>query len=311
MVFTALLLSWMVRSRWARRVMDRPNERSLHAVPVPRTGGLALVGGILAGWLSLASADVWNILPPFLLLALVSFIDDWRSVPVLARLLAHVVAAAGSVAALTHSNLGGVEFVLVVLALVWMTNLFNFMDGADGLAGGMTLFGFMFLGSMAFIGGDSLFAFMNWIVAGVALVFLLFNFHPARIFMGDVGSIPLGFLAAASGLVGYLKDLWPAWFPLLVFSPFIVDASVTLFKRLLRGEKVWQPHRDHYYQRLILLGHGHGKTVWLEYGLMIAVGLSAIYGAQQTSMNQAILLGGWVIVYMILSYLVDRRWKQA
>ena len=311
MAFTALVLSWMVRSRWARRVMDSPNERSLHSVPVPRTGGLALVGGILLGWLSSASTDVWTILIPFLCLALISFIDDWRGIPVPVRLLAHVAAAAWCALALTHGTLAIVEFVVVVLALVWMINLFNFMDGADGLAGGMTLFGFLFLGIMAFLGKDYLFASLNVIVASVALVFLLFNSHPARIFMGDVGSIPLGFLAAATGLAGYLKDLWPAWFPLLVFSPFIVDASITLLKRLSRREKVWQAHRDHYYQRLVLLGYGHRKTAWLEYSLMIAVGISAIYGVHQTSMSRAVLLGGWIIVYLILMYLIDRRWKKA
>lgn len=311
MVFAALLLAWMVRSRWARRVMDRPNERSLHAVPVPRTGGLALVGGILVSWLFLAPPEIWNILIPFLLVALVSYVDDCRGVPVLARLLAHVVAAIGCVAALTHGTLGAAGFVLVVLALVWATNLFNFMDGADGLAGGMSLFGFLFLGTQAFLGGDTIFALTNWVVASVALVFLWFNFHPARIFMGDVGSIPLGFLAGAIGLAGHLKDLWPAWFPLLVFSPFVVDATLTLTKRLLRREHIWQAHREHYYQRLILLGHGHRKTACLEYGLMFAVGMSALWGARRPLMDQAILLGSWVIVYILLARLIDIRWRAA
>lgn len=309
MVFAALLLSWMVRSRWARRVMDRPNERSLHSTPVPRTGGLALVGGISVGWLLLAPPEIWNILIPFLLLAFVSYVDDWRGMPVLARLLAHIVAAVGCVAALTYGTLSAVGFVLVVLALVWATNLFNFMDGADGLAGGMSLFGFLFLGAQAFVGGDTVFALMNWVVASVALVFLWFNFHPARIFMGDVGSIPLGFLAAALGLAGFLKDLWPAWLPLLVFSPFVVDATLTLTKRLLRREHIWQGHREHYYQRLILLGHGHRKTAWLEYGLMFAVGMSALWGARRPSMDQMILLGGWAIVYILMARQIDRRWR--
>lgn len=309
MLFAALSLIWLVRSPWAHHVMDRPNQRSLHVVPVPRTGGLALVGGILVGWLPLASATGWIMLAPFLILSLVSFVDDWRGMSVLVRLLVHIVAVIGCVAALTNGSLGVLEFILVVLALVWMTNLFNFMDGADGLAGGMAFIGFLFLGGMAFLGGDIEFAQLNWVVAGVSLVFLLFNFYPARIFMGDVGSIPLGFLAAASGLAGYLKDIWPAWAPILIFSPFIVDATLTLLKRLFRQERVWEAHREHYYQRYILLGHGHRKTAWLEYGLMSAVGLTALWGVQQAPWVQATLLGGWTVVYIVLVRLIDSKWS--
>jgi UDP-N-acetylmuramyl pentapeptide phosphotransferase/UDP-N-acetylglucosamine-1-phosphate transferase len=94
-------------------------------------------------------------------------------------------------------------------------------------------------------------------VAAAAAGFLCFNFHPARIFMGDVGSVPLGFTAGALGLVGWRSGAWPLWFPLLVFAPFILDATVTLLRRALRGEKVWQAHRSHYYQRMVQMGLGH------------------------------------------------------
>ena len=198
-----------------------------------------------------------------------------------------------------------------ILVIVWMTNLFNFMDGSDGLAGGMALFGFLFLALRAAWVGDAAFASLNAVVAAGALGFLGFNFHPARVFMGDAGSIPLGFLAGLVGFAGWVSGVWPIWFPLLVFSPFIVDATVTLSRRLVRGEKVWQAHREHYYQRLILLGRGHRKTALLEYALMIAAGLSALWGAAQSAVTQAILLGAWVLTYLALARAIDRRWREA
>ena len=107
-------------------------------------------------------------------------------------------------------------------------------------------------------------------LAGASLGFLFFNFPPSRIFMGDAGSIPLGFLSAAVGLHGFLTGQWSWWFGFLVFSPFWVDATVTLLKRLLRGERIWHAHREHYYQRLILSGWSHRRTIASYYFLMLA-----------------------------------------
>src|SRR6476659_1011719 len=115
---------------------------------------------------------------------------------------------------------------------------------------------------------------INFCVAAAAAAFLLFNFHPARIFMGDAGAIPLGFLAATLGVTGWINGLWPLWLPVLVFSPFIADASVTLAKRALRGEKIWQAHREHYYQRVVRAGFGHRNMALLGYILMFAAGIS-------------------------------------
>ena len=308
-VVSGLLSAWMVYGRWAYRVTDQPNARSLHDRPVPRIGGLAIMGGICAGGFVAAGQDSWRWLILPVLLALVSLGDDIYNLPIWVRLLAHIVIAAVGVTLFAHGQLGIVEWLLIAVAMVWMTNLFNFMDGSDGLAGGMAAIGFLFLGVEAWIGGNLIFSVLNWTIVSAAFAFLLFNIHPARIFMGDSGSIPLGFLAAASAYYGFKDGLWAGWFPVLVFSPFIVDASVTLLKRLLRGEKFWHAHREHYYQRLVLLGHGHRKTAWLEYGAMIAAGLSALWGASQPALTQALLLSAWVVVYMILARSIDRRWR--
>lgn len=309
LVATGLLL-WLLKSGLASRILDQPNSRSLHHAPTPRIGGLAVMAGVLCGWAALGFEHLVVVYATTFALAVVSFIDDLKSLPVWQRFLAHLAAAIAGVFFLESAQAVPV-LIASILAIVWMTNLFNFMDGSDGLAGGMALFGFAVFSLQATAMGDAAFASLNAVIAAAALGFLLFNFHPARVFMGDAGSIPLGFLAGLIGFIGWINGVWPAWFPVLVFSPFIVDATLTLLKRLVRGERIWLAHREHYYQRLILLGHGHGKTAWLEYGLMFAVGMSALWGAGRPSMDQAALLGGWAIIYIVLTRVIDSRWNGA
>ena len=144
-------------------------------------------------------------------------------------------------------------------------------------------------------------------VSASAAAFLIFNFHPAKIFLGDSGSIPLGFLAGCLALLGAQRGNWPLWFPLMVFSPFIVDATVTLLRRLLRGDKVWQAHREHFYQRLVLSGFGHRNTALAEYALMIicgAFGLLAVQAGMAGRLVVAGLVGG---IYILVAVVVNRR----
>ena len=126
--------------------------------------------------------------------------------------------------------------------------------------------------------------------------------------MGDAGSIPLGFLAAAMGIWGWQQAHWPGWFPLLVFSPFIVDASVTLIKRTLKREKIQTAHREHYYQRLVRIGWGHRNTAVLGYVLMFAAGVSAIWSLRQAEQFPWPLFLIWAGIYAALMLWLDRRW---
>ena len=177
-------------------VRDIPNERSLHDKPVPRIGGIALMAGILSGWTLLMQFLAWWIVLPAAGLFALSLLDDMRSLPAGTRLIGHFLAA---LAAVTGAGVSLLWLMPALLFIVWMTNLYNFMDGSDGLAGGMALFGFGSYGIAAWLGGNEMFAMLNFSIAAAALGFLFFNFHPARVFMGDAGSIPLGFLAAVFG----------------------------------------------------------------------------------------------------------------
>jgi UDP-N-acetylmuramyl pentapeptide phosphotransferase/UDP-N-acetylglucosamine-1-phosphate transferase len=252
-----MLIFILTQSKTGKGMQDVPNERSLHEAPVPRIGGVGMMAGILSGWALMLKSLTWWLVLPMVLLFAVSLVDDMKGLPVSQRLAAHTGAALILVAGsglLTHHPLLAA---LVLLAVVWMTNLYNFMDGSDGLAGGMTIIGFSVYGVASLMHGLDTQAMINFTVAAGAIGFLYHNFHPAKVFMGDAGSIPLGFLAAAMGVLGWLDGTWPAWFPLLVFSPFIADATVTLVKRSLRGVKVTEAHRDHYYQHMVQMGWGH------------------------------------------------------
>ena len=303
---TLVVLLLLLKTRLYDLALDQPNLRSLHAHSIPRTGGIAVMSGVLAAWLLIDSS--WHLLIPTIILMFVSVIDDVRSLSVRWRLLAQlIVSAAVSISVLPEYAWW--MHILVVLAITWMMNLYNFMDGSNGLAGGMALFGFGSYAVAAVAGNDLQMATLNASVAAASFAFLLFNFHPARIFLGDGGSVPLGFLAGAIGLLGWQREVWSAWFPLLVFSPFIVDASVTLFKRIVGREKVWQAHRSHYYQRLIQMGWSHRKTAIAEYCLMIAVGVSAIFLIKQSSTIVWIVFVGWLIIYCIIMQMIDKEWR--
>jgi UDP-N-acetylmuramyl pentapeptide phosphotransferase/UDP-N-acetylglucosamine-1-phosphate transferase len=304
-----LALSWLLRR--GRLPMDHPNERSLHATPTPRIGGLGIMAGVLvaAGWL--AGAGMLQPALPVVLaafvLAAMSVLDDVRGLPVALRFLAHFVAAVGCLLAL---GLTGWMLVGATLAVVWMTNLYNFMDGSDGLAGGMAVIGFGALALAAWLGDALGLAAFCAAIAATALAFLRLNFPPARVFMGDAGSIPLGFMAATLGILGAQQGVWPWLFPLLVFSPFIVDASVTLARRALRGEKIWQAHRSHYYQRVVLLGATHRQLALAAYALMLA--MAALAFALMSFPPHA----AWVLIlsattYLLIFIAIDRRWHRS
>ncbi len=302
------------------RPMDYPNARSLHQSPVPRSGGLAILAGIVIGFVGWAWAvpfyqNSWWLLG-ILLITVVSFADDKAAVHPFVRLIVHFSAALLLVpSGLIPETLSVIPLSLQlpfwivktisVVSIVWMINLYNFMDGIDGLAGGMTIIGFSMLSILAFQAGESLYAGLCLIIIAATLGFMLFNFPPARIFMGDVGSSLLGYLAAVFIYWGQKEEIFPFWVGILIFSPFIVDASVTLCKRSVRREKIWIAHREHYYQRLVLLGWSHKQTVLAEYGLMLVVGLAAIVASGLSAKFQLSVVITWVMLYILLILMIE------
>lgn len=303
---TLLLIAWVLRTR-DRWPLDVPNERSLHVRPVPRSGGIAMMAGIFSGFAILQTPLV--VVLSAAVLVVLSHFDDLRGLPISVRLGVQLAAAAGfafgSLPAVTLPFLG-----LIVIGILWMTNLYNFMDGSDGLAGGMTVTGFTFLGAGAWMSGDDALLIECAIVAAAGAAFLPFNFPPARLFMGDAGSVPIGFLAAVSSLSGWRDGDWPFWFPVVVFSPFIVDATLTLLKRAVAGERVWEAHNKHYYQRLVRMGWSHRKTALAEYALMLACGTTALWMLREPPALQLCALIGLVVLFAMLALWVDHSWRR-
>ncbi len=305
--FVTMLLTLIMTLNKHGMIQDIPNDRSLHTEPIPRVGGVAIMAGILSGWILLMHFWAWWIVLPMLGLFALSLIDDVRGLPAKIRLFGHFLAA---LIVLAGAGLDWMWMLPVLLFIVWMTNLFNFMDGSDGLAGGMALFGFSFYAIAGLIHGNEAFAMMNFTIGAAALGFLYHNFHPARVFMGDAGSIPLGFAAAAFGVWGWQQGFWPFWYPILVFSPFVVDATATLLKRVRRKENLAQAHRNHYYQRLVQMGWGHHNTAAAEYALMLLAGTTALWGISMDARSQIFLLAVWGLIYMGLAIWVDWSWRQ-
>jgi UDP-N-acetylmuramyl pentapeptide phosphotransferase/UDP-N-acetylglucosamine-1-phosphate transferase len=331
-IFCAVfLLAWWLTGRLTSpasrsRLLDNPNERSLHDAPKPRTGGLAILASLALG-LALQAITTplrdrlegavaglrGRMAGAVLLLAAVSYWDDRKGLSPGVRLVAHLLAAAAIVLAaglrinsitapaLGTLSLGGFGTLFTILFLVWITNLYNFMDGMDGLAAGMTVLGCGFLAAVAAAGEGRDLVAVPLVVAGAAGGFLLHNLPPARIFMGDTGSVSLGFLVGTLSVWFVSDGLCDLWVPVLVFSPFIVDATVTLVRRLVRGEKPWQAHREHYYQRLVLAGWGQRKTVLAEYALMAACGASALVSLRLSEAGRLALLSSWALVYVSLA----------
>lgn len=304
--FSWLTLRVLLSSGLAARALDHPNSRSLHSVPVPRLGGL--------GFLPPVAFALWHgqagpLAGALLFLAALSFVDDLRGLPSALRFLCHALAATSVAWSLGGAALPWPGLLLTVLAMVWMTNLYNFMDGADGLAGGMALIGFFFLALPFAVDGradGTTYATTALAASGAALGFLCFNWRPARLFMGDVGSIPLGFLAATLSLAGATMGVFPPWYGPAVFAPFVADASLTLCKRIWRREKIWQAHRNHYYQRLIRFGPGHGRVIPVYYALMALSGGLALAAWQRPTAAPWILLPG-LFGLLLLALLTDRR----
>lgn len=315
------LTGWLSRPDSPIRILDQPNERSLHATPTPRTGGLAICAALLVAWsvwlfLPQAGSIPMQILSGALVVAGVSILDDRYGLSQGLRLLVQLGAALllirggfviqGEILPGISLATGLLPAVVTVLATLWLTNLYNFMDGMDGFAGGMAMIGFGTLAALGWLHGDGLFAGAALTVAAAAAGFLWFNFPPARIFMGDSGSTTLGFLAAGFAVWASRGGVAPAWLVMVVFSPFVVDATVTLLRRALRGEPVWRAHRSHYYQRLVQLGWGHRRTVLAEYAVMLVCAAFALVMVRRDAGAQWIGLAALATGYLGAALAVHR-----
>ncbi len=251
----------------ARAILDHPNERSSHQSPTPKGGGIVVVAVVLLAWIGVGlyleggTFLTWIIPGAAVALAALSWIDDLRGLPPISRLLMQIAAVAivltlrpGSDPFFQGLLPPALDPFVAGLLWVWFINLFNFMDGIDGITGVEALIIGLGLGLI----GSGAPAMLGLIIGGAALGFLKWNWHPAKVFLGDVGSVPLGFLLGWLLLDVAAAGHWAA--ALILPAYYLVDATITLIRRALRGEKVWQAHRQHFYQQAVQGGLSHGMV---------------------------------------------------
>lgn len=273
-VLSWILTSWVRRYALARNLLDIPNLRSSHTIPTPRGGGLAIVVVlVLSGLVSLSMPQAPSQILACLLLATLAFAvlgwqDDKHDLPASIRFLIQLLIAALASGYLFMVNVHEwslslnliVILCLSVLWIAWMANLFNFMDGIDGISAVESLI----LGTttsywFAMSGATSI-AIICIAVAGAAVGFLRWNWSPAKIFMGDVGSLALGAFFAIIAVIGTIGMKIPFLAFLILYAVYLADSGVTLLHRMIKGEKWWQAHRSHFYQRAVQSGFSHSQV---------------------------------------------------
>jgi UDP-GlcNAc:undecaprenyl-phosphate GlcNAc-1-phosphate transferase len=315
------------------RIMDIPNERSSHARPIPRSGGIAIVASFLIGVVAIyLFGDRTPILTRYfqgflissLAIAGISIYDDINNKSFLVKLATQAVAAMVVLAAglvideigipwLGPVHLGWLAYPISFLWIMGLTNAYNFMDGLDGLAAGQAVIvSFFFM--LITLNAGSIFVYITCytILAG-ACGFLIFNFPPARIFMGDVGSAFLGFVFATLAIIAARYDHSHTSFfvmPLLVFN-FIFDTFFTFVRRLIMGENVTKAHREHLYQLFQRSGFSHQTVSLCHYGMTIVQGIVAICMVNVIGDKRILFFLPVLGLQLAYSYFVLNRAKKA
>jgi Fuc2NAc and GlcNAc transferase len=306
----ALLGTWLlIHFAPQLKLIDRPNERSSHVRPTPRGGGIALVVAVVAGSLALPGPLPLALRPALataLPIAVAGLIDDRFGLSARVRFGIHLLAALACVSAFTGPvEIGLPRYLLLplaVLAIVWGTNLFNFMDGIDGIAAAEGLF-IAGAGGGLLAGTAPAVATALWVIAAACAGFLVWNWSPARIFMGDVGSGFFGFLLAAIAALTAMQGLLPLPVWAILWGTFIADTGVTLVRRMLRGEQWWSAHRSHAYQRLSRRFGSHGKSALLYAAVNLLVLAPAAILAHSHPAT------AWWICVTVIGALALAAWK--
>jgi UDP-N-acetylmuramyl pentapeptide phosphotransferase/UDP-N-acetylglucosamine-1-phosphate transferase len=336
LLFALVLFAVSAGLTWAMLrvgIMDVPNHRSSHQRPVPSTGGVAIVATFFIGFAAVyLLSDDARIAEIYLTgfaaasvgIAVVSFLDDLGRLRSFAVKLGAQIAAALVLVAfgmvfrsMTLPGIGSFElglwaYPVTVIWLVAMTNMFNFMDGLDGLAAGTAVIAAAFFAVLTFVEGSLFVYILCYVLLASALGFLVFNFPPARIFMGDVGSQFLGFSFAAIAVIAAEYDAsrtTPLIMPLLFFH-FIFDTGFTFFRRLIAGENVTRAHRGHLYQLLNQIGYSHLQVSLFHAALALAQGLGAVWMLSITSDKRILVFLPFLafeIVYCIVVTTAARR----
>lgn len=321
---TALATRTVLQILRQRAILDHPNERSSHARPTPRGGGIAVVAVLVPSWLlivmgkSAADMSFWFALAGIVGLAALSWIDDLRNLSAALRVVCHAIIVAIVLAVLPADALVFqgllppiVDRAAAGILWIWFINLFNFMDGIDGISGveAIAIAGGLFLVAVIDAGVLRTGGLLALAIAGTASGFLLWNWHPARVFLGDVGSVPLGFALGWLLLQAAIAGYWAAALILPLY--YLADATITLGRRAARGAKIWQAHREHFYQQAAAQGRDHA-TISRDIAVVNIALIGLAVGAERAGMTLklAAIAAALIIVALLLLHL-SGVWRRA
>ncbi|MEM7360983.1 MAG: glycosyltransferase family 4 protein [Pseudomonadota bacterium] len=312
----ALLSAWLVgrliKFLNQHQIVDTANDRSLHQGSVPRGGGLVIATLLFLSLIFMAIyteryAVFSGLATSVFAWATLSWWDDQHDLSPRRRLLfqlsfaALILLAFGYVTEIRISDLSSIQLyglgtVITFIGLMWFTNLYNFMDGMDGLAASQSVIAAITLAFWFWQAGDPHLSLVCLLLAASCYGFLWWNWQPAKIFMGDVGSITLGSFFGVMIIFANTRYQIPVISLVLLFGVFVFDASLTILRRILRREQFWLPHRSHYYQRLALCGFDHAKIVTSMIILMVICSLIA----SATVLDHDRIVPGAVVELLVL-----------
>jgi UDP-N-acetylmuramyl pentapeptide phosphotransferase/UDP-N-acetylglucosamine-1-phosphate transferase len=312
---TLVLTGVLVRFFRTHNILDYPNQRSSHSIPTPKGAGIAVIGCVSVSWIIVTwstpmAGDTLVVVFAALFLATVSWFDDIKGLSTLWRFFAQISAV--TFVLLIAWSWPKSEFILfgekwsviwayfaIGIVWVWFINLFNFMDGVDGISGIETATIGIGVALICLVAGlESILGLFGIILSASALGFLVWNWHPAKIFLGDVGSIPLGFLLGWLLLQLAVSGQWATALILPLY--YIGDATITLVRRGLLGKKVWHAHNEHFYQQAILRGFSHSKVVCYIFFInvaMIILAITAALGWVWLSLISAGMIVMWLLFF--------------
>ena len=306
--------------------MDFPNERSSHSIPTPRMGGIAMVAAVVLSftcWVFLVSGEIFWVraiwaVPLFALV--MSGLGLWDDLSGLSPLFRFSVQIVVSVAILFVLGTRVPPFRLAgysvhpaiwvpfgAVWVVWMLNLYNFMDGIDGLAGGEAAVTASFFFLVFSYYGESGWAVANLFIAAASMGFLVHNWPPATVFMGDAGSVFLGGFFGMQAFAASLMTPIPFVVLVLPFSNFILDTTATLIRRIWRGEKWYTAHRSHYYQRMTNLGWSHARVSGMELVSAALSCLAAILYLRSGAQARVLVVSSVLIGFLVIGIWVSKK----
>ncbi|MGN1338005.1 MAG: glycosyltransferase family 4 protein [Candidatus Coprovivens sp.] len=315
---SALLVPFVKKIAAHCGAMDIPNERKVHKEPMPRMGGLAIFGSFLIGYMLFArtSLQMLSILIGGFIIILTGVIDDIKPVSAKVKFLLQIGAACVvvfygnivvdyiSVLGLTINFIKPINYIITIGFIVAITNAINLIDGLDGLASGVSSIYFCTIAIIAFIlnkmqGLDTI---LSLIMLGATLGFLLHNFNPAKIFMGDTGSLFLGFTISVIGLLGFkAATLTSLVIPVVILAIPIFDTAFAIFRRLLKGENIMAPDKDHFHHQLLKMKFSVRTTVLMIYGINILFAAVSVFYVLGDAKIAIIL---YVLLMILLLFLV-------